>query len=122
MFGYEFIADCGECNYDKLHSLENIEAFIDELCEKISMKKMGPLHSQYLEDNEYNKELDITGYRVCQFIETTSIVLHLCEHSRSVYINFFTCRAFTPNMVKKLIRNYFEPVSIRDYYLSRDAQ
>ena len=41
MFGYEYIADCGDCDYDKLHSLENIQAFIDELCERTCMKKMG---------------------------------------------------------------------------------
>ena len=29
MWGYEYIADCGGCDYDKLHSLENIHAFID---------------------------------------------------------------------------------------------
>ena len=78
MWGYEYIADCGDCDYDKLHSIENIQAFIDELCERTCMKKMGPLHSHYLEDNEYNKEHDITGYSVCQFIQTSSIVLHLC--------------------------------------------
>ena len=56
MWGYEYIADCGDCDYDKLHSLENIQAFIDELCERTCMKKMGPLHSHYLEDNEYKKK------------------------------------------------------------------
>ena len=30
MWGYEYIADCGDCDYDKLHSLENILAFIHE--------------------------------------------------------------------------------------------
>ena len=53
MWGYEYIADCGDCDYDKLHSLENIQAFVDELCERTCMKKMGPLHSHYLEENEY---------------------------------------------------------------------
>ena len=41
MWGYEYIADCGDCDYDKLHSLENIQAFIDELCERTCMKKKG---------------------------------------------------------------------------------
>ena len=54
MFGYEYIADCGDCDYDKLHSIENIQEFIDELCERTCMKKMGPLHSHYLEDNVFN--------------------------------------------------------------------
>ncbi len=31
MWGYEYITDCGDCDYDKLHSTENIQAFIDEL-------------------------------------------------------------------------------------------
>ena len=69
MWGYEY-ADCGYCNYDKIHSLANIQAFIDELCVKTYMKKMGELHYHYLEDNEYNKEKDITGFSVCQFIQT----------------------------------------------------
>ena len=59
MFGTEYIADCGSCNYDKIHSLQNIQEFIDKLCERTGMTKMGPLHSHYLEDNEYNKRHDI---------------------------------------------------------------
>ena len=121
MFGYEYIADCGYCNYDKIHSLKNIHAFIDELCAKTHMKKMGELHYHYLEDNEYNKEKDITGYSVCQFIQTSSIVLHLCEESRNVYINFFSCKPFNIKTVEALIKIYFEPDTIRDFYLSRDA-
>ena len=122
MWGYEYIADCGDCDYDKLHSIENIQAFIDELCERTCMKKMGPLHSHYLEDNEYNKKHDIIGYSICQFIQTSSIVLHLCEESRSVYINFFSCKTFSTKVVTSLIHKYFDPVSIKDYYLTRDAQ
>ena len=121
MWGYEYIADCSYCNYDKIHSLENIQCFIDELCQRTYMTKMGPLHYHYLEDNEYNKSKDITGYSVCQFIQTSSIVLHLCEESRNMYINFFSCKPFNNNLVKGLIRIYFEPDTIRDFYLSRDA-
>ncbi len=38
------------------------------------------------------------------------------------YINFFSCKAFSTKVVTSLIRKYFEPVSIKDYYLTRDAQ
>jgi S-adenosylmethionine/arginine decarboxylase-like enzyme len=122
MWGYEYIADCGNCDYDKICSLENIQSFVDELCDKTQMKKMGALHSHYLENNANNKKRDITGYSVCQFIQTSSIVLHLCEESRSVYINFFSCKKFSTKVVASVIRKYFAPVSIRDYYLTRDAQ
>lgn len=121
MWGYEYIADCGKCDYDKLRSFENIQAFVDELCERTGMTKMGALHSHYLENSPNNKKHDITGYSVCQFIQTSSIVLHLCEESRSVYINFFSCKTFSTKVAKSLIRKYFKPVSIRDYYLTRDA-
>jgi hypothetical protein len=48
MFGYEYIADCSYCNYDKIHSLESIQSFIDELCQRTYMTKMGPPHHHYL--------------------------------------------------------------------------
>ena len=38
MFGYENISDCGDCEYENMHSIENNQAFIDVLCERSCMK------------------------------------------------------------------------------------
>lgn len=121
MWGFECIIDAKDCDVACIQSIENIQGFIDELILKTDMKKMGPLHSFYLGDNEYNRSKDIVGYSICQFIQTSSIVAHFCETSKTMYLNFFSCKPFDTKDVKDLVTKYFKTKSMKDFYLTRDA-
>jgi S-adenosylmethionine/arginine decarboxylase-like enzyme len=120
-WGQEILVDCSDCNPESIRSLENINKFIDELIEKTEMKKWGNLHALRLEDDEYNREHDIVGYSVCQFIQTSSIVGHFCETSNSMYLDFFSCKHFNQVDVLQLVEKYFSPKKLRDITVMRDA-
>lgn len=119
VWGWELCLDCKDCELNKINDLINIEEFVSELCFATGMKKMGELHSHYLEDCEEYRVKDIVGYSVCQFIQTSSITIHFCETSRSMYLNFFSCKDYSDVVVKDLVIKYFKPRTIRQQFLER---
>lgn len=118
-WGWELCLDCSESK--NINDLEYIRKFIDHLCFLTEMKKMGDLHYHYLEDCEEYRKKDIVGYSVCQFIQTSSITMHMCETSGSLYLNFFSCKPYDVEEVKNLVILYFKPRTIRSQYLERDC-
>jgi S-adenosylmethionine/arginine decarboxylase-like enzyme len=120
-WGQEILVDCSDCNPESIRSLENINKFIDELIEKTEMKKWGNLHALRLEDDEYNREHDIVGYSVCQFIQTSSIVGHFCETTNTMYLDFFSCKHFKEDDVIQLVIKYFRPMKVKHQTVMRDA-
>lgn len=125
-FGWELILDGDKCDLKSIQSLENIKAFIDEVILVTKMQKMGELHAHYLEDTPYNREKGIIGWSVCQFIVTSSIVLHCCENLDrgygTLYLNFFSCKEYERDDVKNLVQKYFQGCRIRNNtYVRRDS-
>ena len=100
---------------------ENIQAFIDDLIIQIDMKKMGLLHTHCLPDTDLNRKKDIVGYSFCQFIETSSIVGHICETSRTLYLDVFSCKSFDADIVKNVVIKYFGGAIRNEQMLVRDA-
>ena len=90
VFGTELILDCAGCE-GNITDKEHIQKFIDELVEKMGMKKKGDTMFQYFQDDEYNRERDIVGYSVVQIISLSNITLHINEISKTFYVNIFTC-------------------------------
>jgi S-adenosylmethionine/arginine decarboxylase-like enzyme len=120
-WGMEILIDCAECDPESIRRIEHIEAFITELCEKTEMKKWGKIHALCLEDDEYNREHDIVGYSVCQFIQTSSIVGHFCETTNTMYLDFFSCKHFKEDDVIQLVIKYFRPMKVKHQTVMRDA-
>lgn len=120
-WGLECLVDAQDCDKKLIKDLDNIQAFIDEICLVTKMNKWGPLHSMYLEGNEYFDEKDVTGWSVCQFITTSSIVMHLCDGSGNLYLDFFSCKEFNEQDVSDLLVKYFKPKAMTRRMIERDA-
>ena len=122
-FGYEFIVDCKGADNIKIRSLENIQAFVDELIEKTGMQKMCSMHSYYLPDTIDNREMGIIGWSICQFIQTSSITAHFCEgeYNGTIYLNFFSCKLFEAEDVIRLLIKYFNCFIVNKHFLDRNA-
>lgn len=118
-WGWELCLDCSGCKY--IDDLDYMRKFIDHLCFLTEMKKMGDLHYHYLEDCEEYRKKDIVGYSICQFIQTSSITIHCCETSGSMYLNFFSCKPYDNEEVKNLVIMYFKPKVIRSQFLERNC-
>lgn len=91
------------CEHDRLTSASILEAFVKELCEKIRMKAHGPCHI----DRFGSKEENLEGYSAMQFIETSSITVHLDEVGNRAYIDIFSCQNFTEQEAFEFAKGYF---------------
>ena len=111
-FGWELIIDANECDLESIRSLENIQAFVDEVIEVTKMTKMGELHAHYLEDTPEHRKKGIIGWSICQFIVTSSLIMHFCEdpnkNTGTLYLNYFSCKSFDPADVKNCLQKYFK--------------
>jgi hypothetical protein len=124
-FGWELIVDADKCDLEKIQSLDNIQAFIDELLLVTKMQKMGELHSHYLEDTPEHREKGIIGWSVCQLIVTSSLVIHFCENPDrnygTMYLNFFSCKEYERKDVVEMVKKYFGGRIRNNNYIRRDA-
>lgn len=123
-FGKHFILDADECLCEstKLKERKHIQEFIDTLVAKLEMKKKGETLFEYFEDNDYNRERDIVGWSVVQIISLSSIVIHINEISRTVYLDVFTCGDLEDLTVTLLFSDFFKPKKIKKQIITRDAK
>jgi len=119
-FGKHFIIDADDC-LGELKERKHIQEFIDVLVSKLDMKKKGETVFEYFEDNDYNRERDIVGWSVVQIISLSSIVIHINEISRTLYLDVFTCGDLDELMVTLLLSEYFRPRKIKKQMITRDA-
>ena len=120
-FGTHLIIDCDKCE-GKLNDKQHIQEFIDKLVELMKMKKMGDTQFIYFEDNSYNRERDIVGYSVFQCISLSSIVIHINEISKTIYLDVFTCSSLNESDVILLFSDFFKAQKIKKQMIVRDAR
>ena len=111
-FGTHLIIDDNDCR-GAIDDRGNIQNFINELVKKLGMKKKGQTIFEYFEDNDYNREHDIVGYSVCQIISLSSIVMHINDISRTVYLDVFSCSEVDETMVGLIFSDYFKPSKMK---------
>jgi S-adenosylmethionine/arginine decarboxylase-like enzyme len=120
-FGIHMVIDiAGGTGYQTKDDGKNIEEFIDELCIKIDMEKHGPLIKDWFGvDN-------VCGWSIVQLITTSSITGHFCgeydefpETSNSAYLDVFSCKSFDTEVVRNVIKKYFNPDCISHRLLAR---
>jgi len=122
-FGKHFIIDANEC-LGELKDRNHIQEFINSLVSKIGMSKKGETIFEYFEDdvNGYNRERDIVGWSVVQIISLSSIVIHINEISRTIYLDVFTCGDLDELAVTLHLSDYFKPNKIKKQIITRDAK
>jgi len=120
-FGSHLIIDA-DCCEGKITSKDHIQLFINQLVEEMGMKKIGDTQFIYFEDNSYNRERDIVGYSVFQCISLSSIVIHINEISKTIYLDVFTCSSLNESNVVLLFSDFFKPTKIKKQIIYRDAK
>jgi S-adenosylmethionine/arginine decarboxylase-like enzyme len=119
-FGKHLIIDANDCKKE-LKEKDHIQMFINTLIDKLDMKKKGETIFEYFEDNDYNRERDIVGWSVVQIISLSSIVIHINEISKTIYLDVFTCGDLDELIVILHFSYYFEPSNIKTQIIIRDA-
>lgn len=116
-WGYHLILDCKNCNIKKATNKENIFAFIKALVKEIDMKAYGePIIEHFA-----THKPELAGYSLVQLIETSSITGHFVDRNGDAYIDVFSCKDFSIQKVKECIKTFFDPISMKITYLTRQS-
>jgi hypothetical protein len=114
-WGYHLTLDCGKCNIDKIKDRDNVAAFAKELVKRIDMIAYG--EPQVVEFGDGDKY----GFTLVQLITTSDITAHFCNETGDAYIDVFSCKTFSNDVVITTVREFFEPTTVRSNLLTRQA-
>lgn len=123
VFGSLLIFDLKNCLTNHLSTKEILQYFINNLIKIMDMKAIGDTIFEYFEPNEFNIENDLVGFSITQIISMSSITMHICEGSKNVYLDIFTCCNINDDILKKinnLIQYIFNPNTINHKIIERD--
>ena len=99
--------DMHGCEHSRLIDKELLQKFCLELCKEIDMK---PYWSPLIE-RFWSGELE--WYSLIQFIETSSITIHLDEVWNRAFVDIFSCKLFDKIRAKKFSKHFFQAKEIR---------
>jgi len=90
------------CN-DKITKPQEIRRFCNGICNKIKMKKYGPIHLKRFGVGK------LEGYSFMQFIETSSITAHFEEQQnpKKAFIDIFSCKDFDEKKAGEFCKSFF---------------
>lgn len=94
--------DLSGCDHEFIQNKGKIKEFIGALCRVIGMKPVGePVIKKFGEGS-------LEGYSAFQFIETSSITIHLDDKiSDRAFIDIFSCKDFDAKKAEKFSRDFF---------------
>jgi len=105
----ELLIDLENC--ELRFNKRNIRSYINKICKVIKMKKHGKL---ILWEDAHNKIRELRGgISACQFIKTSSIVVHSFEKFNSCYIDIFSCRNFDMSKAARFSKDFFKAEKMR---------
>ena len=114
-WGYHLIVDAASCNISKITNAEHVANFARELVKRIDMVAYG--EPRVINFGSGNK----AGFTLVQLIETSNIVAHFCNDSGDVYLDVFSCKSFSMSTVLDVFAEYFDPMTMRPNYMTRQA-
>jgi S-adenosylmethionine/arginine decarboxylase-like enzyme len=62
---------------------------------------------------------DKSGFTLIQLIETSNIAAHFCEEDSALFLDVFSCKPFSIDVVKDCVQKYFKPMKMVSHYLER---
>jgi len=90
-----------DCNHEFLRDPEYIKEFAKKICEVIDMQR----YWEALLKRFWTWDLE--GYSMIQFIETSSITVHLDEFGNRWFIDIFSCKEFDSQKAEEFCKQYF---------------
>ena len=121
-FGWLSIYDLKGCK-GNISNVKILSNFLEVLVENVmGMNIVGTPQFQYFQDNDYNRERDLVGYSITCIISLSSITIHICELSKTAYIDIFSCCELDEsieNQCLNLIKSIFEPDEVRGKIIRR---
>jgi len=121
-WGYHLILDVAGCDIKKISDPSYIKKTVEELVKEIDMVPFGECRMEHFGKSSYDENgVSLAGWTAVQLIETSSIILHMCDATGDGYIDVFSCKIFDPSVVEKFIQNKFLPKNTKNLFLSRNS-
>jgi S-adenosylmethionine/arginine decarboxylase-like enzyme len=115
-WGFHLMIDAARCNAKSIRNKAHITKFAKVLVKKIDMVPYGEPQVVHFGSG------DKMGYTLMQLIETSNITAHFVEETNDMYLDVFSCKDFDQEVVKGLVKEYFEPEVMHQRFLYRDAK
>lgn len=101
------------CEHDKLIDPALLEQFIAEIITVIGMKAHGPCHIDQFGEGSLH------GLSAMQFIETSSITVHLDDVGNRAFVDVFSCKDFDAERAQEFAQNFFGAKTVSTTVLER---
>jgi len=117
-WGQHLVLDLGDCDRAAITSADTIRAFCKELVEAIDMRAYGePIVEHFATHSP-----ECAGYSLVQLIETSNICAHFADMTGDVYLDVFSCKAFSNETAIAVCEKYFKPKTVTQQTLMRTAR
>ena len=101
VWGQSLVLNLYQCNSETIKDRKQLEEFCSGLCKRINMKPFGkPLIKEFGKGK-------LEGHSLIQFIETSSITIHVDEFGNRVFIDIFSCKEFDSKIAEKFAKVFF---------------
>ncbi|MFH1365458.1 MAG: S-adenosylmethionine decarboxylase [archaeon] len=105
-WGQLLTLDLFGCDKSLLINPEKLKSFSNQIIKKINMVAHGePLVERFGDGELY-------GYSLIQFIETSSITMHVDNFGNRVFIDVFSCKEFDSKKAEKFSKEFFRAKKI----------
>ncbi len=117
-WGQHLVLDLGDCDRAAVTSADTIRAFCKELVDAIDMRAYGePIVEHFATHSP-----ECAGYSLVQLIETSNICAHFSDLTGDVYLDVFSCKAFSNEVAIAVCEKYFKPKTVTQQTLMRTAR
>lgn len=113
-WGQHLVLDLGGCN-ENILTKEGIAKFVKELVQAIDMVAYGEPQIVHFAEHSY----EAAGYSLVQLIETSAIMGHFSDNNRDAYLDIFSCKQFSNQIVIEVVKQHFAPTKIKCICLDR---
>lgn len=116
-WGWHLLLDIKSCDIDSIKNEGNLSRFLSALVERIDMVAYGDPIIKHFATHDPEK----AGYSIVQLIETSNITGHFVDKNGDAYIDVFSCKAFQPDDVIAVVREFFSPENVTYKWIYRLA-
>ena len=93
--------DLHECEHNRLTDAELLKEFVAKLIEVVDMEAHGSCYIDRFGEG------DIYGLSAMQFIETSTITVHLDHAGNRAFIDLFSCKDFDADKAETFAQEFF---------------
>lgn len=114
-WGKSVAIDLYSCPHERVSDRQILVDYVAQVLTVIKMKAHGPTYVDRFGD----PALQLEGYSAMQFIETSSITVHLDEIGNRAFVDIFSCQDFDAKAAAEFTRDYFQAKEMKYTPLDR---